>query len=74
MLSPPCDAVTSQEPAPVMWTVLPERVQLQVDGGVNHSNVREAREAGANLFVAATAVFGDGRPADDYRGLVDALT
>jgi ribulose-phosphate 3-epimerase len=53
--------------------LLPERVQLQVDGGVNDSNIREAREAGANLLVAATAVFGDGRPADGYRRLVDAL-
>jgi ribulose-phosphate 3-epimerase len=53
--------------------LLPPTVQLQVDGGVNHSNVREAREAGANLLVAATAVFGDHRPAAGYRGLVDAL-
>jgi ribulose-phosphate 3-epimerase len=54
--------------------LLPETIQLQVDGGVNGSNVREAHEAGANLLVAATAVFGDGRPADGYRGLMDALT
>jgi ribulose-phosphate 3-epimerase len=53
--------------------LLPETVQLQVDGGVNHSNVREAHEAGANLLVAATAVFGDGRPAAGYGGLVGAL-
>jgi ribulose-phosphate 3-epimerase len=53
--------------------LLPETIQLQVDGGVNLSNVREAREAGANLLVAATAVFGDHRPAEDYRGLVDAV-
>jgi ribulose-phosphate 3-epimerase len=53
--------------------LLPETVQLQVDGGVNGSNVRAAREAGANLLVAATAVFGDGRPAAGYGALVDAL-
>jgi ribulose-phosphate 3-epimerase len=53
--------------------LLPETVQLQVDGGVNQSNVRKAREAGANLLVAATAVFGDGRPAAGYCGLMDAL-
>jgi ribulose-phosphate 3-epimerase len=52
---------------------LPEAMQLQVDGGVNHDNLREAREAGANLLVAATAVFGDGEPAAGYRGLVEAL-
>jgi ribulose-phosphate 3-epimerase len=51
--------------------LLPETVQLQVDGGVNADNIGEARAAGANLFVAATAVFGKGDPAVAYRGLVD---
>ena len=53
--------------------LLPETVQLQVDGGVNDANVRAAREAGANLLVAATAVFGDAGPAAGYRGLMNAL-
>jgi len=52
--------------------LLPESIQLQVDGGVNRDNIREAREAGANLLVAATAVFGQGEPAVAYAGLVDA--
>jgi ribulose-phosphate 3-epimerase len=30
---------------------------LQVDGGINSSTIREARDAGANVFVAASAVF-----------------
>jgi ribulose-phosphate 3-epimerase len=51
--------------------LLPETVQLQVDGGVNGDNIGEARQAGANLFVAATAVFGEGDPAVSYRRLVD---
>jgi ribulose-phosphate 3-epimerase len=51
--------------------LLPETVQLQVDGGVNGDNIGEARAAGANLFVAATAVFGEGDPAVAYNGLVD---
>ena len=53
--------------------LLPEAIQLQVDGGVNHDNTHAAREAGANLLVAATAVFGEGDPAAGYRGLVEAL-
>jgi ribulose-phosphate 3-epimerase len=53
--------------------LLPEAMRLQVDGGVNRDNVSEARKAGANLLVAATAVFGEGGPAAGYRGLVDAL-
>jgi ribulose-phosphate 3-epimerase len=44
-----------------------------VDGGVNDANVRAANEAGANLLVAATAVFGDDGPAAGYRGLANAL-
>ena len=52
--------------------LLPATIQLQVDGGVNRENVYQAREAGANLLVAATAVFGHGDPALAYRGLVNA--
>ena len=53
--------------------LLPEGMHLQVDGGVNRENIREARAAGANLLVAATAVFGENDSAASYRGLVDAL-
>ena len=46
---------------------------IQVDGGVNHDNIRAVRDAGADLHVAASAVFG----ADDiqraYQRLVHAL-
>jgi ribulose-phosphate 3-epimerase len=52
--------------------LLPEGVRIEVDGGVNADNIRDAREAGASLLVAATAVFGGGEPAAAYRGLVDA--
>ena len=31
---------------------------IQVDGGVSAANVREVLEAGANVFVAGSAVFG----------------
>ena len=53
--------------------LLPQEMQLQVDGGVTYDNIGEAREAGANLLVAATAVFGEGDPAAGYLGLVEAL-
>lgn len=33
-------------------------IDIQVDGGVNLSNIREILEAGANIFVAGSAVFG----------------
>jgi ribulose-phosphate 3-epimerase len=53
--------------------LLPDGMHLQVDGGVNRENIRAAREAGANLLVAATAVFGEGDPSASYRGLADRL-
>jgi ribulose-phosphate 3-epimerase len=53
--------------------LLPAAMHIEVDGGVNKDNIREARDAGANLLVAATAVFRDGEIAAAYRGLADAL-
>jgi ribulose-phosphate 3-epimerase len=53
--------------------LLPEDMFVQVDGGVGRENVRELFEAGARLFVAASAIFGQEDSADAYRGLVGAL-
>jgi ribulose-phosphate 3-epimerase len=53
--------------------LLPDGMQLQVDGGVNHENIGAAHAAGANLLVAATAVFGSGAPAAGYGELVEQL-
>jgi ribulose-phosphate 3-epimerase len=52
--------------------LLPSEVRLQVDGGVNGDNIAEARAAGADLLVAATAIFGGHDPAAAYRALADA--
>lgn len=53
--------------------LLPRRVHVQVDGGIGHHNARTVREAGANLIVAGTAVFGGEDPPSAYRLLVDSL-
>jgi ribulose-phosphate 3-epimerase len=53
--------------------LLPEAVHVQVDGGVGDENVRDLREAGADLLVAGTAIFGRDDPAGAYRELVQAL-
>jgi len=37
---------------------LHERVVVQVDGGITQDNVRMVRDAGAQAFVAGTAIFG----------------
>ena len=44
-------------------------VELEVDGGITPETIGEAGRAGANVFVAGTAVFG----ADDYKAAIDAL-
>jgi ribulose-phosphate 3-epimerase len=41
-------------------------VDIQVDGGINLNNLSEVAEAGANIFVAGSAVFG----AEDVEGTV----
>ena len=52
--------------------LLPDEKHVQVDGGVGGDNVRSLREAGADLLVAGTSVFGAGDIAQAYRSLADA--
>ena len=54
--------------------LLPPDVYVQVDGGVGAENIREVRDAGAELLVAGSAVFAHGDLQASYRGLVQALT
>jgi ribulose-phosphate 3-epimerase len=46
-------------------------VQIEVDGGVDLDNVRALVEAGAELLVAGSAVFGKGDPEAAVRKLVE---
>jgi ribulose-phosphate 3-epimerase len=46
---------------------------VQVDGGINGETIRAAREAGADLLVAGSAVFWSDDPAGSYRKLTAAL-
>ena len=54
-------------------SLLPDEVRVQVDGGVNRETVRSARDAGADLLVAGSAVFWNDDPASAYRELVDIV-
>jgi ribulose-phosphate 3-epimerase len=49
--------------------LLPDGVHVQVDGGVGAENVPQLVEAGANLLVAGTSVFGQEDIAEAYRRL-----
>jgi ribulose-phosphate 3-epimerase len=53
--------------------LLPERVHIQVDGGVGAGNIAELHANGATLFVAASSIFAAGDPPQAYRSLVQAL-
>jgi ribulose-phosphate 3-epimerase len=49
-------------------------VWLQVDGGIGESTIAQAAEAGADTFVAGSAVFGASDPANAIAGLRVAAT
>ncbi|MEX2612424.1 MAG: ribulose-phosphate 3-epimerase [Gaiellaceae bacterium] len=53
--------------------LLPDEVRIQVDGGVNDETIRRARDAGADLFVAGSAIFWHDDPAAAYLRLTGAL-
>jgi ribulose-phosphate 3-epimerase len=53
---------------------LPPGVRLQVDGGINAETARAARDAGADLLVAGSAIFWNDDPAAAYAELVGLVT
>ena len=52
---------------------LPDHVNVQVDGGIDQQTIGLARESGATLFVAGSAIFGGEHPAQAYRSLLQGL-
>jgi ribulose-phosphate 3-epimerase len=52
--------------------ILGDGVALQVDGGVDIHTTSSCRKAGANLFVAGSAIFDESDPAAAYRAIVEA--
>jgi ribulose-phosphate 3-epimerase len=44
-------------------------IRLEVDGGIKVDNIRRVADAGADTFVAGSAIFGQ----TDYRGVIDAM-
>jgi ribulose-phosphate 3-epimerase len=56
-----------------MRELLPERVALEVDGGIDAQTAASCAQAGAGLFVAGSAVFGAPDPAGAFRRLAEAI-
>ena len=44
-------------------------IRLEVDGGIKVENIRAAADAGADTFVAGSAIFGQ----PDYKAVIDAM-
>ena len=44
-------------------------IRLEVDGGIKVDNIRRVADAGADTFVAGSAIFGQ----PDYRVVMDAM-
>ncbi|MCI9069573.1 ribulose-phosphate 3-epimerase [Clostridium sp.] len=44
-------------------------ILIQVDGGIDKNNVKDVIEAGANVIVAGSAVFGDGNLEENIKAL-----
>jgi ribulose-phosphate 3-epimerase len=53
--------------------LLPSEKHIQVDGGIGPENIRLVRDAGANLFVAGTSIFGREDITRAYNRLVQEL-
>ena len=46
---------------------LNSKLEISVDGGINQTNIKEVVEAGANIAVAGSAIFGTENPLDAIR-------
>jgi len=44
-------------------------IRLEIDGGIKTDNIRRVADAGADTFVAGSAIFGQ----KDYRAVIDAM-
>ncbi|HYY94457.1 MAG TPA: ribulose-phosphate 3-epimerase [Pyrinomonadaceae bacterium] len=49
-------------------------VRIEIDGGIDRDNIAACAAAGAEIFVAGTAVFGQGDPTRSVRDLLAAAT
>jgi ribulose-phosphate 3-epimerase len=48
------------------------QTRIEIDGGIDLTNIEKVAAAGAEIMVAGTAVFGQGDPAGAVRGLLNA--
>ncbi len=63
----------SLDKLPRVRALVGKDVAVEVDGGVDPHTAPRCREAGANVFVAGSAVFASSDPGEAYREIVAAL-
>jgi ribulose-phosphate 3-epimerase len=63
----------SLQKIPRVRAIVADGVALQVDGGIAADTAPACREAGANVFVAGSAIFASGDPGEAYREIVRAV-
>ena len=50
------------------------QIEIEVDGGISHSNIRELADAGVTIFVAGSAIFNASEPAEMIQRMKAACT
>lgn len=49
-------------------------VRIEIDGGIDETNIGDVVDAGAEIIVAGSAVFGKGTPAKSVKKLIESAT
>ncbi len=52
---------------------LSKTIDICVDGGINNSNIRECKDAGANVFVSGSSIFWNGNIKSNIMSLMSSL-
>jgi ribulose-phosphate 3-epimerase len=63
----------SLEKLPRVRAIVGDDVAVQVDGGVDPATAPQCLQAGANVFVAGSAIFGADDPAEAYRAIAASV-
>jgi ribulose-phosphate 3-epimerase len=63
----------SLEKLPRVRAIVGDGVAVEVDGGIDPGTAPACRQAGANVFVAGSAIFGADDPAAAYREIAQAI-
>lgn len=50
------------------------KTRIEIDGGIDAGNIQKIVESGAEIIVAGSAVFGEGKPTEAVKELIDAAT